>query len=157
MPPDPPSLPCAYGTCISPAPSKLTCSHICPPPFLNFLMQRTLHVHVYIHVLCLSTLYDTCTDVLHVKVVFCAIMKLCSCTCIIVSYFTQGTEFTIGEIQQTFRGSIAVTTADNLASQQIGGFKALNAALRMCRQCSTTEVDMKTKVIRPVHVKPNYV
>ena len=32
MPPDPPSLLCAYGTQISPAPSKLLCSHICPPP-----------------------------------------------------------------------------------------------------------------------------
>ena len=52
----------------------------------------------------------------------------------------------IGGISQTFRGSIAVVTADNLASQQIGGFKALNAALRKCCQCSTTEVEMKTKV-----------
>ena len=34
MPPDHPS---AIGTRISPAPSKLPCSHICPPPFLNFL------------------------------------------------------------------------------------------------------------------------
>ena len=50
-------------------------------------------------------------------------------------------------MRQNFKGSIAVVVADNLASQYIGGFKALNAALRKCRQCTTTDDDMKTKVI----------
>ena len=34
-----------------------------------------------------------------------------------------------------FRGSLALVSADNLASQAIGGYKALNSALRKCRHC----------------------
>ncbi len=47
---------------------------------------------------------------------------------------------------QCIRGSISVGSADNLGSQSVGGFKALNAALRKCRQCMAVDEDMQTKV-----------
>ena len=48
--------------------------------------------------------------------------------------------------EKRFRGSISVVSADNLASQELGGFKALNAALRKCRHCMTTDAEMQLKV-----------
>lgn len=50
-----------------------------------------------------------------------------------------------GSLQQ-LRGSISVGPADNLGSQSLGGFKALNAALRKCRQCMVVKEDMQTQV-----------
>lgn len=88
-------------------------------------MHDIVHVHVCGLYECL--LLDTC-----LCCCICALFCVVFCTnqvIIVLMCFTQGTEFTIGGIQQTFRGSIAVVTADNLASQLIGGFKALNAAL----------------------------
>ena len=43
-----------------------------------------------------------------------------------------GADFVIGGEIYNFRGSIALVIADNLASQSIGGYKALNSALRKC-------------------------
>ena len=37
-------------------------------------------------------------------------------------------------------------SADNLASQLIGGYKALNAAFRKCRFCMATDEQMQSKV-----------
>ena len=45
-----------------------------------------------------------------------------------------------------FQGSVALLQADNLASQSIGGYKALNSALRKCRQCMVVADTMCRKV-----------
>lgn len=49
-------------------------------------------------------------------------------------------------IEYNLKGTIALVPGDNLASQFLGGYKALNAALRKCRHCMATVEDMKTKV-----------
>lgn len=54
--------------------------------------------------------------------------------------------FTIDGVEHTFRGTVSLFPADNLASQYIGGYKALNAALRKCRQCLAVQEDMQSKV-----------
>ena len=46
-----------------------------------------------------------------------------------------------------FKGTIVMVPGDNLASQYLGGYKALNAALRKCRHCLATAADMSAKVI----------
>ena len=55
-------------------------------------------------------------------------------------------QLVVDGIETSFHGSISVVSADNLASQDLGGFKALNAALRKCRYCMTTETEMQLKV-----------
>ena len=55
-------------------------------------------------------------------------------------------QLVVDGIEMCFRGSISVVSADNLASQELGGFKALNAALRKCRYCMTTDTEMQLKV-----------
>lgn len=54
--------------------------------------------------------------------------------------------FTVRGSEYTFRGTVSLFPADNLASQYIGGYKALNAALRKCRQCLAVKEDMQSKV-----------
>lgn len=44
------------------------------------------------------------------------------------------------------RGTLTVVSADNLASQLIGGYKALNSAFRKCRYCMATDEQMQSKV-----------
>ena len=44
-----------------------------------------------------------------------------------------------------FRGTITLIPADNLASQYLGGYKALNAALRKCRHCLAVKEDMQSQ------------
>ena len=39
-----------------------------------------------------------------------------------------------------------MVSVDNIASQLIGGYKALNAAFRKCRYCMATDEQMQTKV-----------
>lgn len=75
------------------------------------------------------------------------------CTCIYIEkimflYITQdeGVEFVIDGHTQNFRGSLALVAADNLTSQFIGGYKALNSALRKCRHCMAVSHNMCTKV-----------
>ena len=46
-----------------------------------------------------------------------------------------------------YKGALTVISADNLASQLIGGYKALNAAFRKCRFCMATDEQMQSKVI----------
>ena len=55
-------------------------------------------------------------------------------------------QLVVDGVEMCFRGSISVVSADNLASQELGGFKALNAALRKCRYCMTTDTEMQLKV-----------
>ena len=52
----------------------------------------------------------------------------------------------IGGDIYNFRGSIALVPADNLASQSIGGYKALNSALRKCRHCMAVADNMCCEV-----------
>ena len=55
-------------------------------------------------------------------------------------------DFSIGGQVYNFRGSLALVSADNLASQYIGGYKALHSALRKCRHCMAVSEDMSSKV-----------
>ena len=57
-----------------------------------------------------------------------------------------GVKFHINGKDVTLRGALTVASGDNLASQLIGGFKALNSALRRCRYCMATNDDVQTKV-----------
>ena len=45
-----------------------------------------------------------------------------------------------------FTGTVTVVSADNLASQLVGGYKALNSAFRKCRYCMATDEEMQEKV-----------
>ena len=45
----------------------------------------------------------------------------------------EGVVFQIENTSYTFRGTITVASADNLAAWDLGGFKALSSALRKCR------------------------
>ena len=47
---------------------------------------------------------------------------------------------------KSFRGTLIVGSADNLASQLIGGYKGLASALRKCRFCLAISDDMSSKV-----------
>ena len=58
----------------------------------------------------------------------------------------QGIQLTVDGVAKTFHRSLSVVSADNLASQELGGYKALNAALRKCRCCMITDEDMQIKV-----------
>ena len=44
------------------------------------------------------------------------------------------------------RGTVSIVSGDNLASQDLGGYKALAAALRKCRHCLAVDDDVQTKV-----------
>lgn len=45
-----------------------------------------------------------------------------------------------------FTGTVTVVSADNLASQLVGGYKALNSAFRKCQYCMATDEEMQRKV-----------
>ena len=59
-----------------------------------------------------------------------------------------GVTFTLKDAEYTFRGTVSLFPADNLASQFVGGYKALNAALRKCRQCLAVQEDMQLEVMQ---------
>ena len=48
--------------------------------------------------------------------------------------------------QVSFHGTLTVVSADNLAVQSLGGFKALSSAFRKCQYCMVTMEEMQTKV-----------
>ena len=54
--------------------------------------------------------------------------------------------FNTCEGQRKFFGSIVTISADNLGSHSVGGFKEGFSALRPCRQCMTTNREMKQNV-----------
>ena len=58
----------------------------------------------------------------------------------------EGVDFTLDGHTYNFRGSLALVPADNLASQYIGGYKALNSALRKCRHCMAVKETMSQQV-----------
>lgn len=57
-----------------------------------------------------------------------------------------GYNFLFDGAVRRFRGTVTVVSADNLASQLIGGYKALNSAFRKCRYCMATDAQMQQKV-----------
>lgn len=61
--------------------------------------------------------------------------------------------FELDGVEYRFRGSFSLLPADNLASQYLGGYKALNAALRKCRNCMAVDEDMQTQVCQVVHLR----
>ena len=46
----------------------------------------------------------------------------------------------------SLRGTITILSANNLAAQLVGGYKALQSAFRKCRYCMAVDDDMQTKV-----------
>ena len=60
----------------------------------------------------------------------------------------QETGVTVNVNGSTFnvRGTIAIVSADNLASWSVGGYKALASANRKCHFCMATSNDIKSKV-----------
>ena len=48
--------------------------------------------------------------------------------------------------EEVFYGSLLLVCADNLAAQFVGGFKTLSAALRKCRYCLGTDLELQTQV-----------
>lgn len=55
-------------------------------------------------------------------------------------------KFIVDGEEMEFRGTITIVSADNLAAQVLGGYKALSAAFRKCRTCMAIDVDMQTKI-----------
>ena len=51
----------------------------------------------------------------------------------------------------TLRGTVTLVSADNLASQAIGGYKALHSAFRKCRYCMAVDEDLQSKVLKKVN------
>ena len=49
-------------------------------------------------------------------------------------------------MKHALKGALVAVSADNLASQAIGGYKALYSAFQKCRQCMATSDTMQTKV-----------
>ena len=47
----------------------------------------------------------------------------------------------------TFRGTVSIVPADNLASHYLGGYKSLSSALRKCRHCMATADDNMAKKV----------
>ena len=63
-----------------------------------------------------------------------------------VHIYMQGALFTVHGEQRKLRGTIALTSADNLASQLLGGYKQLSSALRRCRYCMAHRGNMGEQV-----------
>ena len=57
-----------------------------------------------------------------------------------------GIDVEVEGVTHHVKGTIALVSGDNLASQSLGGYKGLSSALRKCRQCMAVNVDMQTKV-----------
>ena len=55
-------------------------------------------------------------------------------------------EFILNGSTQTFRGTITVVSADNLAAWDLGGYISLASAIRKCRFCMAVADDMVSKV-----------
>ena len=60
--------------------------------------------------------------------------------------YVQGFVINTCEGEKFFTGSIVTVIADNLGSHAVGGFKEGFTALRPCRQCMTSNTDLKIKV-----------
>ena len=61
-----------------------------------------------------------------------------------LTYVTGQDGSNIGD--EVFRSTLTVVSADNLASQLIGGYKVLNSAFRKCRYCMATDEQIKARL-----------
>ena len=52
----------------------------------------------------------------------------------------------VNDHSEKWYGTITIVSADNLASQMIGGYKQLASALRKCRFCMATDEEVQNKV-----------
>lgn len=59
--------------------------------------------------------------------------------------------------EERFCGTLVTVSADNLASQQVGGYKSLASATRKCRFCMAVSDDMSTKVLCPMYSYISYI
>ena len=57
-----------------------------------------------------------------------------------------GVQFRLNGSDYTFRGTLTIVSADNLAAWDLGGYKALASAICKCRLCMAVEQDMVSKV-----------
>ncbi|XP_062499071.1 uncharacterized protein LOC134176418 [Corticium candelabrum] len=63
-----------------------------------------------------------------------------------IKILEEGYDFLVRGTQRNMKGTLLLVAADNLASHYVGGYKALHSALRKCRYCLATGVDMSMKV-----------
>lgn len=68
-----------------------------------------------------------------------------------VHTYIQGVLFTVHGEQRKFHGTLALASADNLASQLLGGYKQLSSALRRCRYCMAHRDNMGEQVYKQRH------
>lgn len=52
----------------------------------------------------------------------------------------------VNGLERTYCGTIAVVSADNPASNCLGGFKESSTAFRPCRQCMVTSDELRSEV-----------
>ena len=50
-------------------------------------------------------------------------------------------------VPKIYYGTVAIVSADNPASNSLGGFKESTAAYRYCRQCMATSTETKNTVM----------
>jgi hypothetical protein len=62
-----------------------------------------------------------------------------------------GHQFIVNGERRSFAGTIAFVSGDNLASQELGGFKVGPGAHHKCRECMGYTTDIKTKVCNKCH------
>ena len=61
--------------------------------------------------------------------------------------YNGGYQFIINGERKSFTGTIAFVSGDNLASQEIGGFKIGSSSALKCRVCMENANDVATKVM----------
>ena len=59
----------------------------------------------------------------------------------------EGVQFDFDGQEVSFRGTLTIFSADNLAAWAIGGYKALGSAFRKCQFCMVTDAEMQTQVM----------
>lgn len=105
---------------------------------------------MFVHMILLSEKSNVCLVTycsLHVCTFKLLFVLFTSWTYLLQPRFQEsGVEFFINGTEYTFRGTLSVIPGDNLASQYLGEYKALNAALRKCRHCLTVDKEMQSKV-----------
>ena len=65
----------------------------------------------------------------------------------------EGVTLKLNGHEQTIYGTLTIATADNLASQQLGGYKGLASAHRKCRFCMAVMSDMVSKVCSSFRIR----
>ena len=121
------------------------CKQAC---FVEIILRKAEPVYIY------------CVKLYHLHYYVCkgcSVHQIDTLSCEVVNTFCSNNE-TVSPVLvhintlhgcQCFQGTLAVGSADNLASQLLGGFKNLSGALRKCQYynaCMTTFETMQTKV-----------